>query len=266
MSEVAIVAPLDVHKRLADEGVLGTYQLLLAHEVLADPMQYEYFWRNQKDQFIIMDNSLIELGHPLPVDVVAEAAELVGAKAIVLPDVLGDRAKTYKLFAGALEQAKLQNIDTKFKMLGVAQGRTSEETFSCGRDMLKAGADFLSVPRNLVKLAGTRMDAVKLLGKLGAHMHLLGFSNNLWDDFYTVHLPGVMGIDSAVPIWLGMRYNLYDETPYRLPDTPPVSADYGSRPEGYSQWKGAELPKYSIENVQRVKRWANTVGVVPTGK
>lgn len=258
MSEVAIVAPLNVHKRLAEEGVLGTYQLLLAHQVLEEPQAHLDFWRAQKDQFIIMDNSLIELGHPLPIDVVAEAADLVGARVLVLPDVLGDRTKTYKLFAGALEQAKYQGLDEKFKLLGVAQGQTSQETFLCGRDMLKAGADFLSVPRHLVQTAGTRTEAVRLLGKLGAdvRMHLLGFSNNLFDDFYTLGYPGVMGIDSAVPVWYGGV----------LPEKPPVVADFGHRPKGYENFGADYVDETAITNIQRVKRWASIVETVPTSK
>lgn len=252
--EVAIVAPLEIHKRLDAAGILGKYQLLLAHEVLAQPEEYSRFWRAQKDQVIIMDNSLIELGKPLPMEAILEAGELTRAQIVVLPDVLGDRIKTYELFSKAWETLEaLKNTNEyamKVRTLGVAQGHSHVDVFSCGRDMIRAGATMISVPRHIADTMRSRYLPTSMLARYGIPMHLLGFSNHLFDDFLCTAIKGVAGIDSALPVWYGLKGQI-------LPKVPPEAINYGRRPEEYSKFK--TITPEVIENVRRVREWGNIV-------
>lgn len=258
MTEFAPVAPLEVHKALHETGDLGTYQLLLAHEVLAEPQAYYEFWRDQIDQTIIMDNSLIELGHPMKIEKVMEAASIVGGDTsiVVLPDVLGDRIGTMALVFDALEELDDTEIpDLEVKTLAVAQGATPIDTFSCARDLIQLGVDYVSIPRRLADGAGSRLWAARTVAAYHKPIHLLGFSDNNWDDIVTAGVAGVVGIDSAVPIWLGLQGRL-------LPPEPEVAAHYGKRPETYPHTK--KITPEVIQNVRTVRRWLErTAKVAP---
>jgi hypothetical protein len=251
---VAIVAPLEIHKRLEEVKLLGNYQLLLAHEVLSDPAAYRNFWQPRRDQFIIMDNSVIELKKPLPMSAVLEAAEVVNAHMIVLPDVIGNRIKTYELFAEAM--AELDRLGhPPFGVMGVAQGKTLIDVFSCGRDMARARVDMLSVPRHLAKRLGSRQKITQMFGGYNVPIHLLGFSDYNFDDMMTLGYPHVMGIDSALPIWYGLQGHI-------LPRVPAKYSNLGKRPADYP--KAVRLTEEAIINVRRVREWANIVPTAPT--
>lgn len=277
-SRFAPVAPIAIHQRLASEGALGNYHLLLAHQVLEQPAIHKGFYRQQLPYirtyqghenwgkgslgkpYIIMDNSLIELGYPLPVADVIVAAELVNASVIVLPDVLGDRIKTLNMVADAiieLDKLKASSLYArKVKVLGVAQGQTFNDVFSCARDMIQLlGMDMISIPRHVTSKVGSRIELVQAVAKYGKPLHLLGFSDNLFDDMSALAIKGVMGIDSAVPIWYGLQG-------FSLPVTPPVNADFGKRPADYEQQ--TEINSLVIRNIRRVESWANTVKPVRT--
>src|SRR5881392_1163767 len=93
MPRFAPVCSLDMLKELDYYQVLGDYHLLLAHEVLKQPNEWKKFYSKIRsflgsNPFVIMDNSLIGLGRPLEAEQIAEAADIVTADVVVLPDVL----------------------------------------------------------------------------------------------------------------------------------------------------------------------------------
>lgn len=291
-SRFAPVAPVAVHHRLAEEGALGDYHLLLAHQVLNNPQIHKSFYRHalpamaknprgkgphrgrNGHPYIIMDNSLIELGYPLPVLDVLEAAMMVRAEVFVLPDVLGDRIATLERSAKAMEDlthartlsSPIGRYARKVKALGVAQGVTFNDVFSCARDLIQVvGVEAISIPRHVTARVGSRIRLVQAVRNYQRPIHLLGFSDNLFDDFTALSIPGVMGIDSALPIWYGLQGFL-------LPTTPPVKADFGKRPPTYDS--EVSITPEVIQNIRRVERWARlakqerkvgTVLPAPTG-
>lgn len=277
MDRFAPVAPIAIHERMADAGVLGSYHLLLAHQVLASPAVHKAFYRHRLPvmikngnalrerngkPYIIMDNSLIELGYPLPVADVLVAAETVNASVVVLPDVLGDRIKTLELSAQAANELNELRVSSAYargvRMLGVAQGQTLNDVFSCARDLIQqVGVDLVSIPRHVTAKVGSRVKLAEMVRQYGKPVHLLGFSENLLDDFTALGIPGVIGIDSAVPIWFGLQG-------FELPTTPPVDADFGKRPKDYESQ--TEINSQVIRNLRRVDRWVNIVKGARTGR
>lgn len=256
MAKFAPVAPLAVHQTLDDSDDLGDYHLLLAHEVLEDPEGYFKFWHN-RDAFIIMDNSLVELGHPMEMRYLLEAAYLVNADVIVLPDVLTNRLRTLELSHKAYEElvairtthypGVINIFSRKVKTLGVAQGTSSVDAFSCGRELIKSvGVDMISVPRIVADKTGTRSWVVEQLSKYEKPLHLLGFSNNLLDDVTVARHPSVGGIDSALPIWVGNQGKM-------LPRQPPSQNAFGRRPKDYGSTEG--ITPVALGNVRRVRDW-----------
>jgi hypothetical protein len=242
MAQFAPVAPLAIHKALAEKGKLGNYHLLLAHNILDDPVAHTQFWAHRGEAFIIMDNSLIELGRPLDASKVVEAAEMVNAQVVVLPDVLGDSKETLRLI-----KKDIGKIPRHFIRLGVVQGTTIEECLKMTTEMVHLGVDAISVPRHLTKKLGSRIPLINGIDLMypSLKMHLLGFSDDILDDMVAAHMPNVWGIDSAVPIWYGLAYKRIGFYPwYRIA---------GKRPKDY--WEQTELTFEAIYNISQVHQW-----------
>jgi hypothetical protein len=193
--------------------LLGDYHLLLAHDVLDHPVDYRcLFGERTKQMFVLLDNSLIELGYPMELDDLLEAAAIVRASVIALPDHLGDMHKTC-----VDSQDFYQRLLRKYggsmancpDVTGVVQGQTIQECMYCADVLVRQcnSSRLLCVPRVLVKTLGTRMGVCCALGVKypGVPIHLMGFSDNILDDVSCARLPNVVGIDSAVPIRAALR-------------------------------------------------------------
>jgi hypothetical protein len=177
------------------------------------------------DAFIIMDNGLIETGKPAAKQTLIDACDLVHADCLVLPDALGDYKETLKLSSEALPELRSSDIP----LMGVVQGSTVEEVtaiidFYAAQPQVK----YLSIPRVMVEIFGTRRWIVEKARWKKLPIHLLGFSDNLEDDFLCAAMSGVMGIDSAVPIWRGLM-----PIAEYMPARPPRHWDVGKRPADY---------------------------------
>jgi len=262
----APVASLPIYRRLLESGELGTYQLLIASEVLKDSAAWQEFWSFPslppevgKDQFIIMDNGLIETGFPLPATDLELAAAVVDADCIVMPDVLGQMKMTLKLVRA--------NIDalhrTGYPLLGVLQGDSWGDIAKLLDEYAKMNVKYISVPRVMTEIHGSRVGLVHAVAdrwqalqgsvtRPHPFIHLLGFSNNLFDDMLAAQHPEVMGIDSAVPIWYALKENEY------FPHVALRQFDVGKRPENY--WE--MLPDdhranfdIVLANVRKVRGW-----------
>jgi len=201
----APVAPPQLLLELKKQGLFGNYHLLLAHDVKAQADLYKEIFADRRKGdgvFVILDNSLIELGYPADINTIAEAAEIVKPDCVVLPDHLGDYKQTVAASAEAVEAWKGFDLPP---FLGVVQGNNLGEYMDCAKALIQMGCDFLSVPRVATQILGSRVNVVQSIFSIHrVRMHLLGFSNvRFFDDLMSAKMPGVMGIDSAVPIRLG---------------------------------------------------------------
>lgn len=216
MAQFAPVAPAPILRALRNFGdnVLGRYHLLLAHDVAKKPHEYKDLL--PQGSFVIMDNSVIELGYPVDKSTMEEALRIVPAGVIVLPDVIKDRSLTLDLtFQAADDYWDLLDHHCQVFMC-VPQGNTLEELKDCAYQMRHVeGIGAWGVGRFVTELLGTRKEFVEWLWhtpsmhlpshKFGPFIHLLGFSENMEDDMECCRLPGVLGIDSAVPIRMGQE-------------------------------------------------------------
>jgi hypothetical protein len=208
----------------------------------------------------MMDNSLIELGHPLPAPDLVRAVEIVRANTLVLPDSYGNAPETLERSVnGAYEMWDILPDYCSFQL--VVQGQTLEEALRLVEEMKlwsPEGADgqsvfdritHLSVPRVFCDTTGSRKPLIKeLYRRYGLPIHLLGFSENVVDDIESAKMLGVTGLDSAMPLWAGMlQLDLNHE-----PHNPVVGR---RRPRDYWMWgKGDWSPEMTI-NLFRVNQW-----------
>jgi hypothetical protein len=218
MTQFAPVAPPQVLMALKDLGehIIGRYHLLLAHDVVARPHEYKNLL--PPGSFVIMDNSIIELGYPVDAETMQEALCIVPSQVVVLPDILGESDATIEMSFVAADKYRTL-LDPKIMYMGVPQGRCLEELKYCAKEMWHIeGLGCWGIPRHITGLIGSRREFTKWIWDepemrlpakpRGAFIHLLGFSDDMEDDILASHLPGVLGIDSAVPIRMGQNKQL----------------------------------------------------------
>jgi hypothetical protein len=168
---------------------------------------YREIFKNWPAQ-VIMDNSVIELGHPVSTETMMEACEIVPSSMIVLPDVIGDPAKTEGLSSRAAYEWSKAGLHG---FMAVPQGETMTGFINCASRLAELpGVRYWGIPRHATAKLGTRYELTRRVYDV-RHMsiHMLGFSDDVRDDLLCTKMwPGhqvVMGIDSAVPIRLGAK-------------------------------------------------------------
>jgi hypothetical protein len=235
MSKFAPVAPVQFLRELGEYrdwqinspddrfNLLGDYHLLLAHDIIAScdawggvlPMS----------STIIIDNSVIELGEAVGVDALLKAYDIFLSLmydphniVLVLPEKLDDALTSSYMSSNACNL--LGEMGVHSPLMYVVQGKTPEEiddSFRYLRGILgghrtKFGRaiEWIGIPRRLVDNMGTRAYALGQATKLKLlhpqlKIHLLGFSNNIQDDIWCAKHSMVEGIDSSVPLRLGVQ-------------------------------------------------------------
>ena len=73
---------------LATWSPLTDFDFALAHKVLEDPAVARFYAERSGSRELILDNSMHELGYPLPVKELARAADLCRADYVIAPDQL----------------------------------------------------------------------------------------------------------------------------------------------------------------------------------
>ena len=258
-NQFAPVIPLAIARGFEKRPkALGKYHLLLAHDVHAHEDEYAEVYGNKDADFdIIMDNSLIELGYPMPMKEVLDAAQVVGAKYFILPDHLSDADRTREAIARAMQEYyDLHGFSTQTGMhrkgiplpMPVVQGRTVTQCVQM-LQWLVTHFKYCAIPRVLVEYLGTRAEITMIAANMGFKIHLLGFSENLIDDIACARIPGVMGIDSAVPVRLGLqgtRLSLDN------PQNPGPRGNYWDNPFEHNNFDGLHI---AAENIMRFREW-----------
>ncbi len=245
MAEFAPVAPPQMLLSLKAEGLLGGYHLLLAHDIVAQEDLYSEVFEGFEGH-IVLDNSLIELGHPAPLEMMTKAYDIVQPTVTVLPDYLSNSRRTIDAHKGAVWAWNKEGLGP---FMAVPQGRSVGEACMCADQLSKLPwIHAWGVPRIITELAGSRIEVVDYLLGLGdeRQVHLLGFSDDLEDDIRCAKEIGVMGIDSAVPIRLGL-HNI------RLEDA--VKSNEPHMPRG-EYWETAkEVTPLVRENLEAIRSW-----------
>ena len=252
MSRFAPVVPLQIARVLKEEGLLGNYHLLLAHDVRAWPTEYKQVYGDlvqDPKSIVIMDNSVVELGEAVDIAWMVEACTVIKSNYLVIPDVMSNHVGTITAAQQFVREYEKVPVSQDVPLMGVIQGKTLDECISCAFNLAELpGVEALAIPRVVTKWMGSRMEVVyHVLDDLpGFFIHLLGFSDNLLDDVACCRLPGVSGIDSAVPIRAAhqqMRLNLN------------YKQDYGPRGDFWKADPGSLPTTLTAMNLGDIRRW-----------
>ncbi len=242
------IAPITILQELQREEVLENYLLFLAHDVLANEADYvflmdEMYTPENIPDMVIIDNGVIELGTPLSFSNVIEAANIVMATCVIMPDVIGDFSGTQE--AVAAEMGAIRNCD--YPIMKVPQGKNHAEVIQCIEWLMsympeRSNQDYWGIPRWLSNKLGSRAPYIEYINRVHAapKIHLLGMSDDWGDDQYCAQLPNVIGIDSANPIVLALNGHCM------------IHHGYGHLPRG-NYWQETEINDHVIGNIKYVR-------------
>lgn len=250
MGKFAPVAPPDMLLDLKAKGALGDYHLLLAHDIVAQKEKYrEIFSSGPMPYYLILDNSVIELGEPVSAEVLEEARAVLkeaypGNKVItVLHDFIGDFFKTVEYSRASAARWMQKDLGP---FMAVPQGQTWQEFTSCADNLVSIpGVQAWGIPRHSTGKLGTRQHLANYCSVMRPHWdtHLLGFSDDLQDDIQCADMLMVKGIDSAVPIRLGLEGIR-------------ITMGLQSHSPRGNYWETAKVAnELVIENLERVRGW-----------
>lgn len=247
----APVAPAHILEYLFGRMISSNCQLLLAHDVAANPEAYINAYNNKRRLFpsIILDNSVVELGGAVDLKMVIEAVRVLDSfecnpqVTVVLPDVYLKGPETVEAIAGSQDwRHRIGSLSCVGGFLAIPQGRTWEEWIQCAEAICKYNFSWWGVPRNIVDggLRPSRREAVEIVNALDPTkgIHLFGFSDNIEDDLLCARMPQVNGIDSAVPV--------------RYPHKISLTSKVGKRGDW---WETAEPNSQMVENVEWVQNF-----------
>jgi len=258
----APVCPINIYEALREKSPqhLGTYFLLLAHDVLEHAERYNAFFANHPEYTIILDNSVIELGDACTAKNLMDAARILGGVACVaIPDVLEDGPAT--LAAGEQFLADWDDLiyETGFDVpkMFIPQGRNLGEWAECLFLGRKFNASWVGIPRNTVpRIVASRRRLVELVVDsypINTKIHLLGFSGDTADDVTLCNHPYIRqfvdGIDSAVPLRLTEP----------LTSTP---QDPGPRGDWWETAQASELMFNNVVGTTGIRNLISDIGIV----
>ncbi len=236
------IAPLGLLQQMNAENMLGDYLLVLAHDVLAHKDEYlSLIYSAMGDEgFVILDNSVVELGTAMSPQKLCEAAKIVNADVIVLPDVMGDADATIQ----AAREAIMEMGGEKYGFMKIVQGSNADELITCIDWMnTHVEGNYWAVPRWITNELGSRVPIVQAIQEVDseAKIHLLGMSEHIEDDIKCARMTGVIGIDSANPIVLGQMGQRLGQSKYR-------------HMKRGSFWQQKLLTNTTLENIKYMRR------------
>jgi len=195
--------------------------MALAHLAL-DSTEYAEWYHEQAERgsFVILDNSLIELGQALPMHDLLRAAELCGATEVILPDVFKDSRGTVASVKKALTEIdQLEDIIPRgiaTSLMCVVHGADREDWIECydelARSVLSESISTFGIPKVLDEVwsPGGRIGCTTFLQQSGRinprkAYHLLG----IWTDPIEVRMqsihPWIRSLDTALPFHAGQH-------------------------------------------------------------
>ena len=149
------------------------YELYLAHQVLANPKQFEFLSQEKDCSYKILDNSAYELGKGLELNKLLEAAGIIDADEIVLPDIF----KSNDSFEYSLKHLIEIPADFKRKIAFVAQGSSIIDLkYNLTRIKQLKRVDTIMLPK---WSWAWRMDLMNVLTDTNKKIHWLGMGDNL---------------------------------------------------------------------------------------
>lgn len=241
--KLAVIAPTG----LLVKYCRSDYHLALAH--MMDDEKYVRFYRDTARGYVMLDNSVIELGDAVDLDFLTEAIVRFQPREVVIPDVPGSHDETFENARTMGPILKEQFPDLKLQVVPQAEdGGAVCFVKSMMKFLQIPEVDTIGIPKSLKQ---DRLSVLSLIDKdrpTRWKYHMLGTWGNPIEIELARMLHGrwLRGVDSKIPVRLGLlgvalhptygmmlpegvRYQLPDMS-FDVTDDPfPVIVDYNIR-------------------------------------
>lgn len=152
------------------------YVMTLTHLAEKHPTYVE-LCKNRKDNYVITDNSIIEMGNSFSMDRVYEAAKALNSNEIILEDDYPNGPLTIKAIERGLNWVVNNNHLGEFKLQAVCHGRNSsefKETFNYINSIKEI--EVIGIPKVLSSWApfGVRASLADIFTNTDKEIHYLG--------------------------------------------------------------------------------------------
>lgn len=249
----AVIAPTGLLKRYA---VRSNYHLCLAH-LCQDENTYSTFYREASDrgEYVILDNSIIEMKRPMTNTSLLRAIDLVQPTEFVCQDFPRDPPTTH--FWAMEKGQELKKRYPEMKLMVVPQWNNSKLLGDWWQSFLWLKElpfiDTIGLPKFIREGRSLMLQNINKSPDLrrDKEFHLLGtWGNPLEILDLAIHFPWIRGVDSKAPVRFG-QYGvaMHPETGL-LADfrdlIPPLEFSYSEDP----------MPSITDHNVRSYLKWA----------
>ena len=212
--KIALIPPLE-NLEYVKKGKLA---MALTQFVLSDP-DYAKFYR-KLSMYKILDNGAYE-DSLCNLDQVLEAAELIKADEVILPDIVLDCDKTIESTEAALEVIKKKRLKSKYHWMAVPQGKNREEWWRCFKYFNRhSGIDTIGFSKLSCPVAfentitNARLEITSQIDNEGIasgkkEYHLLGGSYQVLNEVMC-HPSWIRSIDTSAPFEYAKNGKLLD--------------------------------------------------------
>ena len=147
----------------------------LSHLIEKYPRYREMLKNRPKDSYLMVDNSIIEMGSSFSMERIYNNAKSVDADEIILEDAYPDGPETINAIKRSLKWLKDNNHLGEFKIQAVCHGRNLEEfvnTFNFINNCPEI--DTIGIPKVLSVWCGERKNLAPIFTKTSKNIHYLG--------------------------------------------------------------------------------------------
>lgn len=210
----------EIPKQLFSEhDKISDYPYVLGH-LLNKDKEYADFYKSKlaSSSYSILDNSAFELGESIPLEELAELCNEYKPTHLVLPDKVNDYRVTLDNAKEYLAKYKVKDQ----KYMGVCQGDTFDEIYSCMSYYLSEDIDIIALPFDLIEksdyitvrfrfLQWWYKHKFKLHEAIALKIHLLGTLNPVEFELFKGQSIAdyIYSIDTSSPIingWVGNEF------------------------------------------------------------
>jgi hypothetical protein len=189
-----------------DPVKFSDFHLILAHEILVDPIKRAYYEdAARRGHRIILDNGVIELGASVKLANLMEAWDHFPEACLVVPDSIRNFTKTIEAAEDFAEFIDDVDLDESFTLMVVPQGSSIKQWIECLREQLDLFAGRTNIVVGIGRYAEDAFDGGRQTVYDAAQSvwngdyHLLGIQHSITEVYWARSNANIWGVDSSLP-------------------------------------------------------------------
>lgn len=183
--------------------------MCLTHLVKKYPEYRDMVKNRPSNCYVILDNSIVELGESVSLQDILNAADEINADEIILRDAYPNGPRTIERIKEDIQYLKDNNLIGKYKIMAVCHGENLEE-FKQTFEFINSTPeiDVIGIPKVLSKWVGERSKLSNIFMNTNKQLHFLGswyslkelldLPKNVWDK--------VRSCDTCIPSILAIQH------------------------------------------------------------